>query len=153
TGAYLQIVAGAARVQSAQAQVATAQAIYQQAVDRHNAGVAPRIDVTRSQVQLQTEQQRLTSVENDLNKQKLALARLIGLPPGQPYTLSDLLPYAPLTVLGIDEALRRAYANRSDLKAAASQVHAAELARASAQAERYPTIDVSGNYGVIGSSP
>jgi outer membrane protein TolC len=153
TGAYLQVVASGARVDSARAQVATAQATYQQAVDRHNAGVAARIDATRSQVELQTEQQRLTSVENDLAKQKIALGRLIGLPPAQEFTLSDALPFAPLNSITLDQALSRAAANRADLKAADAQIHAAELTKRAAEAERLPTISVGADYGVIGVNP
>jgi outer membrane protein TolC len=153
TGAYLQVVAGGARVDSARAQVATAKATYQQAVDRHDAGVAARIDVTRSQVELQTEQQRLTSVENDLAKQKIAFGRLIGLPPAQEFTLTDALPFAPLNDLTLDEALARATANRADLKAADAQIHAAELTKRAAEAERLPTISVGADYGVIGVDP
>ena len=153
TGGYLQVIASGARVDSARAQVATAQATYQQAVDRQAAGVAPRIDVTRSQVELQTEQQRLVSVQNDLAKQKINLGRVIGLPPGQEFALSDTLPYAPLTGITLEEALKRAYGNRSDLKAAAEQVRSAGLARDAAAAERYPTVEVSGDYGVLGPSP
>jgi outer membrane protein TolC len=153
TGGYLQIIAATARVETTRAQVTTARATNQQAVDRFAAGVAPRIDVTRTQVQLQVEQQRLFSVENDLAKLKIALGRLIGLPPGQEFTLTDALPYAPLTAITLPDALTRAYANRSDLKAAESQVRAAELSRKAAVAERYPTIQVGGDYGVIGPSP
>ena len=39
-----------------------------------------KIDVMRSLVELQTQQQRLSSLEADLRKQKIALARVIGLP-------------------------------------------------------------------------
>jgi outer membrane protein TolC len=153
TGAYLQIVASGARVESVKAQVATAQATYQQAVDRLNAGVAPRIDVTRSQVELITQQQRLTQAENDLAKQKLDLARGIGLPPGQEFTLTDTMPYAPLEGLTVDQALGRAYSNRADLKAAQARIRAAELAKKATEAERYPNVEVSGDYGVLGSTP
>jgi outer membrane protein TolC len=153
TGAYLQIVANGAQVISGRAQVATAQATYQQAADRHNAGVAARIDATRSQVELQTEQQRLTSVENDLAKRKIAFGRLIGLPPGQEFTLTDALPFAPLNDLTVDQAIARAAANRADLKAAEAQIHAAELTKHAAEAERLPTITVGADYGVIGVDP
>ena len=153
TGAYLQVIASASRVTSTRAQVETSRATYQQAVDRHDAGLAARIDVTRSQVELQTNQQRLTSVENDLAKQKISLGRLIGLPPGQDFALTDDLPYAPLADITLDQALQRAAVNRADLKSAEAQVQAAETARQAAAAERYPTVQVSGDYGLIGTSP
>ena len=153
TGGYLSIIAASARIESAHAQVASAQALYQQAVDRHNAGVAARIDVTRSQVELQTQQQRLTSEETDYAKRKIQLARVIGLPAGQEFALTDSLPYAPLTGLTLEQALERAYATRADLKAAQSQVQAAELAKRAAQAQRYPAVTLEGDYGLIGTSP
>jgi outer membrane protein TolC len=153
TGTYLQIIASRARVDAARAQVATAQTAFQQATDQHNAGVAARIDVTRSQVELQTQQQRLTSIQNDLGKQLIAFGRLIGLPPAQDFTLSDTVPFTPLTDLTIDQALYRAYANRADLKAAESQIRAADLTKQAARAQRLPTVQVSADYGVIGTDP
>ena len=153
TGGYLSIIAASARIDSARAQVASAQALYQQAVDRHNAGVAARIDVTRSQVELQTQQQRLISQETDYAKLKIQLARVIGLPAGQEISLTDSLPYAPLTDITLDQALTRAYATRADLKAAQAQAQAAELAKRAAQAQRYPAVTLEGDYGLIGTSP
>ena len=153
TGAYLQVNAAAARIQSVQAQVATAQALYQQAADRLRAGAAPRIDSTRSQVELQTQQQRLTSVQNDYAKLKISFGRLIGLPPGQEFSLTDAMPFSPLTGLTVEQAIERASADRPDLKAAQAQIHAAELAVEGAKDERLPTVEVSGDYGAIGTSP
>ncbi|MBV8729779.1 MAG: TolC family protein [Acidobacteriia bacterium] len=153
TGSYLSIIAASARIDSAKAQVAASQALYQQAVDRHDAGLAARIDVTRSQVELQTEQQRLTSRQTDFAKLKIQLARLIGLPPGQEFTLTDTLPYAPLEGLTLEQALMRADTNRADLKAAQAQIQAAELAKKAAEAERYPAVELAGDYGAIGTSP
>jgi outer membrane protein TolC len=153
TGGYLSIIAEAAQIDSAQAQVATAQATYQQAVDRHDAGVAARIDVTRSQVELQTQQQRLISAETEYAKQKIQFGRIIGLPPGQDFMISEAIPYAPLTGLTLEQALSRASTNRADLKAAQAQVQAAELVRKAAVAERYPAVDVEADYGAIGTAP
>ncbi|HEY7388930.1 MAG TPA: TolC family protein [Bryobacteraceae bacterium] len=153
TGGYLNIIAAAARIDSARAQVAAAQAVYKQAVDRHDAGLAARIDVTRSQVELQVQQQRLTSQETDHAKLKIQFGRIIGLPPGQEFTLADTVPYSPLTDLTLDQALAQAYENRADLKAALTQVQAAELAKKAAQAEHYPYIDLYSDYGASGPAP
>ena len=122
SGGYLQVVAAAARVDAARAQVAAAQALYQQAADRHTAGLNARIDVTRSQVELQTQQNRLTSQTNDFAKQKIALARLIGLPVSQEYTLSDVMTFVPLESLTLDQAIARAAQSRADLQASQAQI-------------------------------
>jgi outer membrane protein TolC len=150
TAGYLQVLAESARVDSAKVQLESAQAIYQQALDRFNSGLSARIDMTRSQVELQTQQQRLTSEQAEYAKLKIALARLIGLSPGQEITLTDALPYAPLENLTLEQAIDLASHNRSDLKAAEAQMHAAEFSRKAAVAERFPTLDFAADYGVIG---
>jgi outer membrane protein TolC len=153
TAAYLQVLAESARVDSAKVQVQSAQAIFQQASDRFTAGLSAKIDMTRSQVELQTQQQRLTAEEADYAKQKIGLARLIGLSPAQSFTLADKLPYAPLENITLEQALTLATQNRSDLKAAEAQLHAAEFARKAAAAEHYPTLGIVADYGVIGVNP
>ena len=79
--AYLQAIAGAARVETAQAQVETAKALYDKAVAQQQAGVAPAIDTLRAQVEYQTRRQQLIAATNDFAKQKISLARVIGLAP------------------------------------------------------------------------
>jgi len=153
TAAYLQVIAESARVDSAKVQVESAQTIYQQALDRFTSGVSARIDMTRSQVELQTQQQRLTAEQAAYAKQKIALGRLIGLSPGQEFNLTDTLPYAPLENLTLDQAIDLASRNRSDLKAAEAQLHAAEYSRKAAVAERFPTLEFAADYGVIGINP
>ena len=153
SGTYLQAIAAASRVDASKAQVNSADAVYQQAVDRNKAGVNARIDVLRSQVELQVQQQRLRSLQADLEKQKLNLGRLIGLPPGQEFTMTDSAPYAPLEGLDLPQALDRAYKNRSDLRAAQAQVAAAEQAQRAAMAERLPSAGVLADYGAIGVDP
>ena len=153
TAAYLQVLAESARVDSAKVQVESAQAIFQQASDRFNAGLSAKIDMTRSQVELQTQEQRLTAEQADYAKQKIGLARLIGMSPAQSFALSDKLPYAPLDNITLEQALAMAAQNRADLKAAEAQLHAAEFARKAAAAEHYPTLGIVADYGVIGVNP
>ena len=80
--AYLLAIASAARIETADAQVSNAQALYHKAADQQKAGLTPAIDALRSQVELQTRQQQLIAARNDFAKQKLSLARIIGLPLG-----------------------------------------------------------------------
>jgi outer membrane protein TolC len=147
---YLLTLSAAARVDAAQAQVETAQALYNKAHDQQIAGVSPAIDVLRAQVELQIRQQQLIVARNDYAKQKLTLARTIGLAPGQEFNLTDQEPYQPLTPMSLDQALERAYASRPDYQAAAQQVLAAQQFRHAATAEHYPTLDFAGNYGAAG---
>ena len=81
------------------------------------------------------------------------MARVTGLPPSDNYQLSDAIPYADPPELAADEVVKQALQNRSDLKAASKQKLAAERARAAARAERYPSLSVNADYGVIGLHP
>ena len=152
-GAYLQVIAAAARVQSAQAQLDTAKALYSQTSQQHAVGLVAQIDVNRSRIQMLTEQLRLTSLENDLAKQKINLARITGLPPNNNYDLADDVPFAPVPAISLEDALKQAFAQRSDLKSAEAQVRAAERARSAARDERLPSLSLSANYGAIGENP
>jgi len=148
--AYLQAIADTARIDTANAQVQTAQALYDQANDQLKAGTSPAIDELRAQVELKTRQQQLIQSKNDLAIQKLTLARIIGLPADQPFELTDQSPYEPLGAMTIDEARKRAYAGRSDYQAALADVRASEFAVKAAHAEHYPSLGVSADYGAAG---
>ena len=151
--AYLMSIAAAARIETAVAQVKNAQALYDKAVDQQKAGLNPAIDTLRSQVELQTRRQQLIAARNDYAKQKLSLGRVIGLPPGQEFSLTEKAPYEALTPLPVETYLERAYALRSDYQAAQAQVRAAELSRRAATAGHYPSLDLNANYGDIGVNP
>jgi outer membrane protein TolC len=150
---YLQTIAAAARVETAEAQVTNAQALYGKAADQLKAGLTPAIDALRSQVELQTRQQQLIAARNDLAKLKLSVARVIGLAPGQEFVLTEKAPYQELTVLPLDAYLQSAYFSRGDYQAALAKVRAAELSRRAASAGRYPTLDLNANVGDIGVTP
>ena len=152
-GTYLQTLAAAARLTSQQAQVKNAQAVYNQAVVRKEAGTNARIDVVRSLVELQTQQQRLSSIESDFRKGKIALARLIGLPLDRDLQLQEAFSSESVVIPDVNATLEKALSHRADLRALEAQVRAAELALSAAHAERYPSVTLGGNYGVIGPNP
>lgn len=151
--AYVQAIADQATVDSTTAQVNTAQALYQQASDQVQAGTSPSIDALRAKVELQTQQQVLIQAKNDLAIQKLTLARTIGLAPGQQFDLTDKTPYQPLAGLSLDQALKQAYASRSDYQAALASVRAAEDSQRAAEAGYLPSLSFSADYGLAGTYP
>ena len=153
TSAYLQTIADSARVDTSIAQWDTAQALYQQAADQLKAGTTAAIDALRAKVELQTREQQLISARNDLAKQKIALARVIGLPAGQEFALTDNAIYEAQPKVSLEEALSRAYASRADYQSALAQVRAATLARKAAVAGYYPSVSTAVNYGDIGVNP
>jgi outer membrane protein TolC len=148
--AYLLVIADASRIESIRAQVDTDQALYKRTADQKTAGVAAGIDVLRAQVQLKTEQQVLVAQQNQFDKDKLALGRIIGLPPAQVFNLADTAPFSPLSGVTQEAALHIALEQRPDYQSSKRLVQAAEEAVSAARAEWYPTVDVNGYYGDTG---
>ena len=149
---YLRAVTAASRIAAAEAQLRTAQALYDRAADMKKAGTAPGIEVLRARVELADEQQRLIADENDLAKEKLALARAIGLSLEQPLELADTMPGGALPDVTQAGALAQAFEDRHDLKALDLEVEAAEAERASARDEALPSLWASADVGRIGPS-
>lgn len=147
---YLEGLAASARAETARAQLSTAEALYAQAQDLRKAGMVAGIDVVRAEVRLSSDRQRATAAENEFQKSKLQLARVIGLPIGQTFTLSDQLPAVPIPEMTLDDALQRAYRDRPDYLAAQERVQAAEATRQAATAGHLPSLSVDANYGAIG---
>ncbi len=148
--AYMLVLADEGLVTSFQAQVATAKVSLDQANANHDAGTAPKIDVLRAQVDYQSLEQQLIVAQNSMEKDKLALARAIGLPLEQKFNMADKAPYAVFDHLDVDATIKQAHANRKDLAAMLEQTKAAEDQRKAATADRYPTVKFSGDYGDIG---
>lgn len=151
--AYLQAIAGAARVETAQAQVETAQALYKKARAQQDAGVVPAIDTLRAQVEYQSRQQQLIAAANDFAKQKISLARVIGLAPRQEFELASKAPYEAFPIPDLETSLQRAYSMRSDYKAAHDRLVAAQLEHGAAISGYFPTFDLAADYGEIGKTP
>jgi outer membrane protein TolC len=149
--AYLLVISDAATTESVRARIQTAQTLYDNTADQNKQGVVASIDVLRARVELQTEQQRLISAQNQLAIDKLALARVIGLPDGQEFRLTDAVPYASLENVTLDGSLKEARMTRADYLSGQAQIRAAELSRQAAVAEKYPSVSVDTNYGIIGS--
>ena len=150
---YLQGIADAARIETAEAQVKTAQALYDQASDQVTAGTSPDIDGLRAKVELQTRQQQLIQAKNNFAIQKLTVARVIGLAPGQEFEFTDKSPYQPFDGITVEEALNRAYASRSDYQATLSEVRVAEFSRKAAVAGYLPSLSFNADYGAGGAHP
>jgi outer membrane protein TolC len=150
---YLLVIADESEVQTATSQRDTAKALSQQASDQKTSGLASAVDVLRSQVQLQSREQKVISAQNDLAKEKLVLARAMGLPLGQAFEITTRVPYYELTPPSLDDAISSAYGARPDFQSQINRVRSAALASQAAVAERYPSIGTEVDYGLAGVNP
>jgi outer membrane protein TolC len=118
----------------------------------HKAGTAPLLDELRARVDYQSLEQQLIAAQNALEKDKLALARTIGLPLEQSFNLTDKAPYAPFDALDADALIKQAKENRKDLAALVEVTAAAAEKRKAATAARLPTLEADADYGDIGAT-
>jgi outer membrane protein TolC len=153
TSAYLQALAASARAESAQAQMESADALFTQASDLKASGLVPGIDVLRAEVQLGTQRQRATAARNESDKAKLQLARVVGLPIGQAFTLSEEMPSIETPNLTLEQALEEAYKTRPDYQAALERVQAAEAQTRAVASANLPSVHLNADYGALGLKP
>ncbi len=151
---YSAAIAAGARLDAARAQVETAQALAQQAADLKENGLVAGIEVLRADVQFDTARQRLTAAQTDFERSKLQLARIIGLPLGQVFALSDPIRESPFPEdITLEQAVQRAYGARGDYQAALERVRAAEANVRAIAGENRPSVRVTADYGAIGLTP
>jgi outer membrane protein TolC len=150
--AYLQVIASAARVKTSRAQLASAGELDQQTANRVKNEVSPEIDSIRAQVERQSAEQRLTNAANQFEKDKLTLARIIGLAVDQDFELSDPLSYRPVSGITSETATAEALLSRSDLRSAEASVQAATFTLRAQKGQRLPVISVSADYGGGGAN-
>jgi len=145
--AYMQVIASAARVETAKAQLASAGELDQQTANRVKNEVSPEIDSIRAQVERQSADQRLTNATNQLEKDKLTLARIIGLAIDQDFVLTDQLAYHPLSGISSETSVDEALRSRADLRSAEASVQAAVFTVRAQKAQRLPIVSVTADYG------
>ncbi|QNI32762.1 TolC family protein [Alloacidobacterium dinghuense] len=149
--AYFQVVASHARLETAKAALASAQELNRQVEDQYKNEVSPEIDSLRARVELSTAQQRIVDATNDLEKDKLTLDRITGIPLAQRWKLSGDYGYLPLLNPSEDEG--PSSQTRYDVASAKQEVVAAELGVKAARAERLPEVSFTGSYGGGGNNP
>ncbi len=149
---YLRIISDASQIANVRSQIVTDQLALDQARARQNQGVGIHLDTLRAQVQLQSDQQTLTSAESNYEKDKIQLNRLMGLAADQRFVYVDVAPFADLAGTPLDELTRRAYASRNDLQGLEAQRDVLLRTERAARYERVPTLSMTGYYGVLGET-
>ncbi len=150
---YLGTLRSSADVSAAQSRVDLAKALFDQASDLQKNGVGTGIDTLRANVQYQNEQQRLIEARTALATSLFALARLLSVDPHQPLELADSSEFFHTPAFSADETMERAFAERPEMKALASQIRATELERKTAQDARLPRLALNGLWSEEGTSP
>lgn len=149
--AYLAALHAQAVLDTARANVKLAEELKALAVSQHKAGSGTGIEVTRADVQLANDEQRLTVAESDLERARLRLLRVIGLNLDVKVEPTDTLGYVPMDEPTAQQAMETAEKSRAELKAQDRREKSAELSYSSAKCERLPVIAAFGDYGSSGA--
>ncbi len=147
---YMEALRAEAAVKASEANIELNRQLLKLAQDRKAAGLATGLDVTRAQVQLENEKQRLLVAQNQSDRTKLNLIRSIGIDFEIDLILTDELRLVELETQTPTEALQVARENRVELEAQARRQKLASLTLSSVTHERIPSLSASGDYGFIG---
>ena len=148
---YLETLRAKAAVEARKADVTLNQELLRLATERKAAGMATSLDVTRAKVQLENERQRLLVAENERDRAKLNLIRAIGLSFDVQMVLTDEMAMVSVPEQTMAEALAVAKENRTELKVQKQRERLAALTFSSVASERVPSIQASGDVGLIGN--
>lgn len=146
-GQYLHALRATASVKAGESRVELAEALAKLAENQQKQGVGTKLDTLRSQVQLQTERQRLIQAQTQRTTALAGLGRLLDLPPATRLELTDSLAAPALPGGTFQEAYQTGLAQRPELAALEARGKAAESMKQAAQSLRLPTLVASGTYG------
>jgi outer membrane protein TolC len=147
---YLQVLADQANVTNTEAQQRSANTLFDQATQKHKAGVGTNLDALRGQVEYQQRQQDVVAAQSQLEKDTIQLNRILGLPAGQKLDLIDVAPFAELAAMDLDAAKITAYRHRKDYLSVLEQLALTQRELKAVKYQRLPTLAFNGYYGVIG---
>jgi outer membrane protein TolC len=150
--AYLKVLADQSNLTNAEAQERAAKTLFDQAADKHNAGVGTNLDALRAQVQYQQRGQDRIAAAAQITKDTIQLNRIMGLPAAQPLELTDAAPLAEFDGMDLDAAKITAYRHRKDLLSLEAQIDVADRELRAIRYQRLPTLAFNGFYGVIGQT-
>lgn len=149
--AYLAGLDAQANLETARANVELSEALVKLAQSQKAAGTGTGIEITRAEVQLANDRQRLLVAQNDVDRSHLQLLKVLGLKLDNPVELMDQLAYIPMENTDEAQALATAMQSRAELKAQARREENAKLNYSATKLERLPSVSAFGNYGDLGT--
>lgn len=141
---YMAHLRALASVTAAESRVELATRLAHQADDLLKDGVASKIDVSRAQVRLREEQQRLIDAQSDADITVYALKRILNVSDSQQIEFADRQDFFQTPVLDLSDPLVTALAQRPELHSLAESIKVAQLAHEAAVAMSVPKFTLDG---------
>jgi len=147
---FAQALRAQSSLQTLERQLELARKLHQITQDRLDAGVASRLEATRSLQQVNNLAQAVEEARHQATAAKLQLANLLNARITSSYTLVDEPAAAPEVS---SNAVVQALEARPDYRAALARIKAAEFQVSAARRQRYPVIQFRADYGQSGRKP
>ncbi len=151
--AYLNALRAEAAVRAAEANVALAERVLKRAQSQKDAGTGTGMDVTRAEVQVSQERQRLVMAREDRRTAVLNVLRAINADLATDVRLVEPMEWQPAEIPDLNQAIAASRELRPEWRAQLAKERAVELSRKAVASERIPSARAFGDYGVIGASP
>ena len=149
---YMAHLRALASISAAESQVKLALRLDQQAKDLRTDGVATGIDVSRAEVRLREEQQKLMDAKRDADVSLYALRRILNFPDAQQILFSDQQELFTTPSLNLDNPLADALAQRPEMHELADQIIATKAEHRAAVAESLPSLSLIGSWNEQGET-
>lgn len=147
---YLQVLADQANLTNTEAQQRSAKTLFDQATQKHQAGVGTDLDELRGHVEYQQREQDVVAAQAQVEKDTIQLTRILGLPAGQKLELTDSAPFAEVAEMDLEAAKITAFKHRKDYLSLLQQIALTQRELKAVKYQRLPTLAFNGYYGVIG---
>jgi outer membrane protein len=149
---YMAHLRALASITAAESRVELADRLARQAQDLLTDGVASKIDVSRAQVRLREEKQRLIDAQRDSETTLYALKRILNVPDSQQIEFADQQDFFSTPSLDLSDPLSTALEQRPELHSLSESVKAAASAHKAAVAESLPKLRFDGRWNEQGQT-
>ena len=149
---YMAHLRSLASITAAKSRVELATRLAHQADDLLKDGVASRIDVSRSQVRLREEQQRLVDAQRDADTTLYALKRIMNVPDSAQIGFADQQDFFRTPSFDTPDPLTTALVLRPELHSLTERIKAAQSAHQAAVAESTPRLNFNGFWNEQGQT-
>jgi len=149
---YMAHLRALASITAAESRVELATRLAHQADDLLADGVASKIDVSRAEVRLREERQRLVDAQRDSDTTFYALKRILNVPDSQQMEFGDQQDFFQTPSLDLSDPLATALVQRSELHSLSESIKAARLGHKAAVADSAPRFTVDGFWNEQGAT-
>jgi outer membrane protein len=149
---YMAHLRALASITAAQSRVELADQLAHQAQDLLTAGVASKIDVSRAQVRLREEQQRLIDDQRDSETTLFSLKRILNIADNDQIEFTDQQDFFSTPSLDLSDPVATALEQRSELSSLSENLKAAESAHKAVKAESLPKLNFEGKWNEQGQT-